>query len=85
MVERIRGQKYAEFMSARGDWGRPLLLWCLRNYCAMTLREIGEATGGVDYSAVQMMITRFEQRAQKNLRLSSYMQRIKEIMLNVET
>ena len=60
MVEELRGSSYADFMGRWGDWGRPMLLWILRTYSGMTLKEIGAATGGADYAAVQMMISRFE-------------------------
>jgi len=85
LVEGVRGSSYSEFMGVRGDWGRPLFLWCLRNYCGMTLREIGEATGGADYSAVQIMISRFERRAEQDRVLAANIKKLKEAMLYVET
>jgi putative transposase len=85
LVEEVRGASYEDFMSKRGDWGRPLLLWCMRNYCGLSLREIGKVIGGTDYAAVQIMIARFERKAQTVRNLHSYMTTIKNTMLYVET
>ncbi len=60
MVETLRGAKFEDFMPQRGDWARPMLLWAARQYTGMTLREIGAAAGGADYTAVAMTIKRFE-------------------------
>ncbi len=63
LIEGLRDEDFATFMSLRGDWAKPLLLWTLRRYSGMTLKEIGEAVGGMDYTAVAMAIKRFETRA----------------------
>ncbi len=65
IIECLREEPYAVFMSLRGDWAKPLLLWALRRYSGMTLREIGEAVGGMDYTAVAMAVKRFEKKAEK--------------------
>jgi hypothetical protein len=49
--------------SSRGGWAKPLLLWALRRYSGLSLREIGEAVGGMDYTAVSMAIKRFERKS----------------------
>jgi chromosomal replication initiation ATPase DnaA len=50
-------------MSLRGDWAKPPLLWALRRYSGLSPREIGEAVGGMDYTAASMAIKRFEQKS----------------------
>ncbi len=50
----------------------------------MTLRQIGDAVGGVEYAAVQM-ISRFERQALQDKPLARRMQQAKERMLYVET
>ena len=62
IVEHLRKEDYATFMSLRGDWGRPLLLWAARRYAGMTLKEVGKAADGMDYTAVAMAIKRFERK-----------------------
>jgi len=66
MVEDLRGEKTSVFMARWGDWGKPLLLWAARRYTGMTLQQIGEAAGGMDYTAVAMAIKRFEQKSTTN-------------------
>ncbi len=44
----------------RGDWGKPMLMWLARRYCGLTLRELGEEMGGMDYAAVCAGIGRFD-------------------------
>ena len=63
LIEGLRDEDFATFMSMRGDWAKPLLLWTLRRYSGMTLKEVGVAVGGMDYTAVAMAIKRFETRA----------------------
>jgi REP element-mobilizing transposase RayT len=74
-VERLRGEKASEFMDRRGDWGRPLVLWAARRYTGLTLREIGEAAGGMDYTAVAMAIRRFEDKSRTDTQLQRLMAR----------
>jgi hypothetical protein len=61
-TERVRGSRWAEFSSVRGDWGRATVYYLARRYGGLTLAEIGEAAGGVKYSAVSKMMKRFEER-----------------------
>lgn len=75
-IEHLRGENFAAFMMLRGDWAKPLLLLALRRYSGMTLAEIGEAVGGMDYTAVAMAIKRFELRAEEDLSLRQLMQKV---------
>jgi REP element-mobilizing transposase RayT len=84
VVEKVRGEAGEQFMSRRGDWGRPLVLHLARRFCGMTLREIGERAGGMDYAAVSVMLKRFALRVQKDRKLRSILNRA-SAMLNVET
>jgi chromosomal replication initiation ATPase DnaA len=44
----------------------------------MTLREAGQAAGGMDYTAVTMSVRRLEQRAAQEQKLRHIMQKVKE-------
>ena len=44
----------------------------------MTLREVGQAAGGMDYTAVEMAIKRLEERAQRKREWRSQMQQVQE-------
>ena len=83
-VEEITGQRYDEFMVKRGSLGRPLLLWGARLHAGLTLKEIGEKAGGMDYAAVSIMIKRFERKSNKDKKIRSKMKALKTRMLNVE-
>lgn len=73
-IEKLRGEDFGIFMTRRGDWARPLLLWALRRYSGMSLKAVGEAVGGMDYTAVAMAIKRFEDRSGKEPNLRQLMQ-----------
>ena len=80
-VEKVRGVSFAEFTATRGDWGKPLALWAARQFCGLTLRELGEKLGGKDYAAVGMMIKRFETKASKDRMLRDIMKKVKGLLL----
>ncbi len=69
--------RYEDFMSLRGDWAKPLLLWAGKHCCGLTHRELGELAGGMDYAAVTLMIRRFSAKAAKKKALRKRMQAIK--------
>jgi REP element-mobilizing transposase RayT len=78
IIERLRDEDFKTFMARRGDWAKPLLLWALRRYSGMTLREVGGAVGGMDYTAVAMAIKRLEKRAAKDAGIRQWMQAVKQ-------
>lgn len=80
-VEALCNEEYAAFMSRRGHYAKPLLLWSLRRFAGMTLKEVGEAVGGMDYTAVAMAIKRFEKRSEGNRK---WMKCMKEVKLKCE-
>jgi len=43
----------------------------------MTLREVGEAVGGMDYTAVAMAIKRFEQKAKREKALGQMIRKVR--------
>jgi len=83
-VERIRGEAWNELVERRGDPARALAMWTLRHYGGLTLRQIGEQFGGMDYAAVSIAIKRFETKAAGGKALRAQMKQMTE-MLNVET
>lgn len=58
-VEARRGQPWPELCQVRREWGRNLAWWAARRWAGMSLRGLGEASGGVDYAAVAKAIERF--------------------------
>ena len=84
MVEDVLGKSSDEFMSEHGGQGKPLVLWATREYCGMTLREIGDCLGGTHYAAVSGAIRRFEEKSEKSRQTKKVMKDVQEI-LNVQT
>ena len=62
-IAEVLGERPDVFMSQRGGPGRALALWAGRRFGGMTLREVGQQAGGLDYTAVAMAVKRLEQRA----------------------
>ena len=73
-VERLLNEKADSFLNHRGSFGIPLLLWSARRYGGMTLREVGTAAGGMDYTAVAMRIKRLDQRVRVDPKLRKLQQ-----------
>ena len=83
-VERVKGGKWEAFFNQYGDWGRDLALWIARTRGGMSLRELGEKSGGLDYSAVSEAIRRFEHKQLKASHVRVALNRVLK-MLNMET
>ncbi len=66
-VERVTGEKVSR--EKRGGMGRNLALKLARDRCGLTLRELGERMGGLDYVSVHMAIRRLEERMARDVRL----------------
>ena len=62
-IEAYRGQSWKDFAGRYGDWGRAMFLWAARKRCGLTLREAGEAAGGMTPWAVSAAVKRLEARA----------------------
>jgi REP element-mobilizing transposase RayT len=60
LVEKKWGRKWGEFAETHGDWGRDLTVYLARKRSGLTLRQIGESLGGMEYKAVGKAAQRFE-------------------------
>jgi REP element-mobilizing transposase RayT len=67
----LKGNGWARSMTKlRGDYyGRALFLWAGRRWCGCTLRELGEAAGGMSYAAVSIALKRFAQRSATDIKV----------------
>jgi putative transposase len=83
-VERVSGEERKVWQARRGGVGKLLAMWAARRYAGMTLRETGEALGGLDHAAVGIAIKRFEDRGAHDPDIAAYMRRL-AAMLSVET
>jgi len=81
-VEKMRGRPRKEWLEKHGDWGKWLVLKLARQYTGLTLRQLGEEMGGVDYAAIGMGLRRFDQRLKEDRNLKNIYARVIQ-MLNV--
>ena len=79
-VEQMRGASWEDLKGRRGDPARGLVIWALRRYSGLTLREIGAALGGVDYAAVGMALKRFEGKAEGDRGLRRQMKELGQVL-----
>jgi len=76
MVERVRGEPWAEFRDRKGDWGRDVVLWAARRYGGYKLRELAEKAGDVDYTAISMALKRLDLRAARDRLLAQVVKQV---------
>jgi chromosomal replication initiation ATPase DnaA len=78
-VERLKGEEWKAFRDKHADWGRDLVLWCARRHTGLTLMELGEKVGGLDYTGVSRAMMRLENRARTNSSLRRTMKQLDAI------
>ena len=84
-VEQVKGESWERFCDRQGDGGRDLVLWVARKRCGLTLREMGQAVGGMEYFAVSKAITRMSERMRKHKSFRSSLLRVENHLSNVQT
>ena len=85
VVEEWRGEKWVSFRDRHGDWGRELAFCLGRRVSGLSLRQLGEAAGGVDYAAVSGAIQRFERRMADEPSIRKVFDKLKRTLLRIET
>jgi putative transposase len=65
-VEGLMGAPWEAFRDRYGNWGCALFLWGTRQLCGLSLREAGQAAGGMHFSTVSTAIRRLEARAKRD-------------------
>ena len=68
-VEEVRAETSQNWLNKHGDWGKWMVLKLARQYTGMTLAQLGEQMGGIDYAAIGMGLGRFEQRLKMDRQL----------------
>ncbi len=81
-VEEWRGEDADVWLHKHGDWGKWLVLNLARRYSGMTLQELGNQMGGMDYAAVSVGLRRFDSRLKQDRKMRGAFKNIVE-MLNV--
>jgi len=84
LVEEEKAQSWDDFRCCRGDWGRDMVLSLARRRSGLTLRELGEKAGDMDYRAVAKAIERFDIKVTKNKSLKQIQKKLLRRMANVK-
>lgn len=84
-MERVKGEQWNDFRDRRGDEGRDLALYVARRRCGLTLKELGQAVGGLDYRSVGWAVQRIERRLAGEVRLRRTLQQLESRIKNPET
>lgn len=67
LAEAIRKESWDIIRTRHGDVGRAVVFRLARQYCGMTLKEIGNQAGKLDYAAVSDLIRRYEKCGKPDL------------------
>jgi putative transposase len=82
-LEETRGQKWEDMKNLRGDPGKGIALLLGRRFCGLSLRELGEAVGGMEYHAVSKALSRVDKKAKKDRKLRTLIARTERAVSNV--
>ena len=85
VVEPAKDERWGEFSGRHGDWGRDAALWLGRGAGRLSLAQLGELAGGMDYAAVGQAVSRFSKRLLKEPALRRQMNHMKAQLSNIET
>src|SRR4051812_42016000 len=83
-IEKIKKQKWETFQIGRGAWREELEIYLGRRDAGMTLKQLGEAAGGVDFRTVSWAIAQFEKRLPNNKHLGKLIANIRCTTQNPE-
>ena len=70
-VEQAKGERWEAFRERHKDWGRDLVFYLGRKDWGVGLRELGEASGGVDALAVSVAARRLAKKIGRTPELSA--------------
>ncbi len=83
-VEAVKGEAWATFRDRHGDWGRDVALWLGRRLGRLTLRELAQRAGGVDYTTAGVAFSRIARRLTREPRVRRFVERVQRELSNVE-
>lgn len=70
-VEQVKGESFATFRDKRGDNGREMIMYLSRLHSGMSLKQIADAIGNVDYPCVGTAIHRFRKQLEQDPELKA--------------
>jgi hypothetical protein len=85
VVEDVKAERWDEFRNCHGDWGLPMVLHLARLRSGLTLRQIGDLVGEMDYKAVSHRVRRFKNQLVKDRTLQRLEKQCRKEMAKGET
>ncbi len=79
-IEKLWGEPWEDIRRRHGEVGRGLAMLIAQRYAGMTLRQIGEAVGGVQYPAVSDTVRRISARMKTDRRLEKRFKSLLKIL-----
>jgi hypothetical protein len=83
-IESAKKEPWESFRDRYGDWGRDAALWLGRTVGRMTLAQLAEHIGGVDYTTAGAAAGRFDRRQRKERKLAATMAKLMKQLSNIE-
>jgi len=84
-LERVKREHWLQFRDRHRDWGRDLGLYLGRTRCGLSLRELGELAGGLDYRTVSWTVARFTRLLAKDKQIRKSLEHVQRHLKNPET
>ncbi len=85
VVEKQSGERWAAVGHRRGNKIRNLVLYLARQRCGMTLREIGDCAGGLDYKMVGKVVRGYAELVCLNKEMQAITQKCLDVLAISET
>jgi REP element-mobilizing transposase RayT len=82
-LEKVGGESWESFRNRHGDWRRDAALWLGRRRGRLSLAQLGEVAGGMEYAAVGQAVSRFGKRLEREPRLRREIAKIEAALSNV--
>ena len=80
VIEELWNEPWEEISQRHGDPGRELAMLIARRYGGMSLREIGQSVGGLQYSAVSDAVRRTSARLETDRALEKKFRRLCKLL-----
>jgi putative transposase len=81
VVEQLKGERWIDFRDRRGDWGRDVALWLGRRHCGLTLRQLGERAGGLNYHSISSALRLLNAAAIRDIHLRAILKKADQLFI----
>ena len=82
-IESAKGEKWESFCNRYRDWGRDAALWLGRRVGRLTLAQLAQRIGAVNYMTAGAAVSRFDRRLAKDSKLAATLHELLRQLSNV--